>query len=117
MTQVFQNHSAVKQHCKDNYNRVLSNREENFVKDQNIQFVDKTDEIIREEEKYLNDQEVKVEVTFGKISESTQGDFIRIIDSTELMNDTLVKLQQQVILKYTLKKLTFIVLDNQETKF
>ena len=98
LTQVFQNYSAAKQKCGDNYNRVLSSREETFINNPNIQFVDKTDETVKEDEKYFGEQGVKfkVNVTFGDISESTQGEFIKIIDNTELMNDTLIKYQQQV---------------------
>lgn len=58
--------------------------------------MDKTDEILVQENDYYVDQDKSVEVTFGNINENTQREFKRLIGQRELLNDTLEKYREKV---------------------
>ena len=92
-----QQYSAAKEQSKTFYNRELSKRENNFINNPDLQFLDKSEDIITAEAKYDKEQQLKNEVTFGDIFESTnnQGQE-NIIGLKELMEDTLIKHQEKV---------------------
>ena len=112
LTKVYQRHSDAKDKQKAYYNRDLNAREKAFIETPDIQFYDRTEDIIAEEEKYFNDQKLKVEVTFGKISKTAQKETPRVIGFNELMDDTLIKIQQNVRLLILLSLLNSILGDS-----
>ena len=99
MSKCAQAHSDIKNRERQYYNRELNFKESNFVKNDQVQFVDKTDEILVQENAYYVDQAQGVEVTFGNISENTQREFKKLIGHQELLDDTLIRHQEKVSLR------------------
>ncbi|CAI2363673.1 unnamed protein product [Moneuplotes crassus] len=83
LTSVCQRHSAAKESAKNLYARDVSKREKEFIKNPEIQFYDRSKEIIAEEEKHSQKEIEPINVCFGGISQSTQREFMNMINGKE----------------------------------